>query len=348
MMGTMAWRIGAVVLLRCWLAGACSSFMMSSGDDSLATISARTMDLGYGAFSLAAVPRGQGGGNASSSLGYVGAYAVLEKFPKVGVEQVITAGINEAGLSCDMQTLEGSSYPPYPGPNARPVMVGVFCTWVLSTFRSVDEVHEALASGAAVVYGPDGFAQHFVVRDATGVSLVAEFVDQTTRLYLDGNDNGETGFGIMTNEPEFPFHLTNAQHLEWKLGLARPAVNTPGNFYPDERFLRLHLLKSALEVPSTEKEKIMQAVHLLNSVTVPPGQQRGTDSGSAEGMGDHTVFAFIYDHVNAVLYFRSAGNQSLQRVRLADLDLQAGSPTKTLAIENDLDWYVNAAQAFTS
>ena len=70
----------------------------------------------------------------------------------------------------------------------------------------------------------------------------------------------------------------------------------PGAFYPDERFLRLHSLKQGLDTPTTYQEVVQQAVHLLNSVTIPAGEIMGTDSGAGEGAGDHTIFGLVYDH----------------------------------------------------
>lgn len=127
---------------------------------------------------------------------------------------------------------------------------------------------------------------------------------------------------------------------------ARPAVTTPGTFYPDERFLRIHLLKEAMPAPTSYQTAMMQAVHVLNSVTVPMGAQQGTDSGRGEGQGDHTMWGVLYDHSNATLFFRTSTNQNLQRLRLADLQLAPGAARATLALgANELPWFSDAAHA---
>lgn len=51
----------------------------------------------------------------------------------------------------------------------------------------------------------------------------------------------------MTNEPTFDWQVKNIDHYEWKRTLARQAVATPGNFYPEERFLRVHMIKSGMQ-----------------------------------------------------------------------------------------------------
>ena len=92
----------------------------------------------------------------------------------------------------------------------------------------------------------------------------------------------------------------------------------------------------------------MHAVHVLNSVTVPTGQQMGTDSGAGEGAGDHTMWGVIYDHRNATVYFREQMNQNLQRVVLADMALSEGSPVVALSLgpQNGLAWFGDATTSF--
>ena len=151
---------------------------------------------------------------------------------------------------------------------------------------------------------------------------------------------------MFTNEPPFPWHLENTRHAAWKMANARPSFTVPGAFYPDERFLRLHLLKSAMPQPTSYAEAVMQALHVLNSVTVPMGQQMGTDSSAGEGAGDHTLWASLMDHKNQVIYWRTQTNQNLQRLALADARLEPGAPEGSLHFsKNDLPWFNDAASA---
>merc|ERR1711963_1022222 len=124
----------------------------------------------------------------------------------------------------------------------------------------------------------DFLDQHYVFRDALGHGLVLEFVEGKMQVYDDHNDNGITGFGILTNSPPFPWQVEAIRHLHFKQSLARSAVAMPGAWYPDERFQRIHLVKSSMPQPKTYTEAVMQAVHTLNTITVPMGKQMGTDS----------------------------------------------------------------------
>jgi len=186
------------------------------------------------------------------------------------------------------------------------------------------------------------------LRDALGQGVVIEFLDGKTEVYDDFNDNGKTGFGIMTNEPPLLWQKEAVKHLQWKQSLARPAVAMPGSWYPDARFQRIHLVKSGMPEPKTYEEAMMQAVHTLNTITVPMGLQIGTDSGdgSGEGKADHTQYGVIYDHKNRILYWRSAVNQNLQRLRLKDCGLTQGSESQIVHMFDPLlPWFNDVAKA---
>lgn len=241
-----------------------------------------------------------------TTFGYLGIAPAVEKVP---VGPMITAGINEKGLTCDMQTLITTKMPERLNASKVNLFIELFCQWALGGFADTDSLRAALTNssrvhvyGSAVESGADG--QHYSLRDAKGRSLVVEWVGGSQQVYQDLDDSGVTGWGIMTNEPEYPWMVRMVQHYEWKQSLARSATTVPGDFYPDSRFLRLHQIRQGLAPPKDYREAMMHAVHVLNSVTVPPGSQRGTDSGRGEGAGDHTMWGVIYDHRNASIYFR--------------------------------------------
>lgn len=143
-------------------------------------------------------------------------------------------------------------------------------------------------------------------------------------------------------------HAIHALPLSYCLLCFRPAIATS---------------KSGLPTPTSAKAKVMNAVALLDSVTVPPGQQPATDSGAGEGAGDHTIFAVVYErgvvsdssgggNNNATMYWRTDADQSLQRLVLSDLDLgsDGGSDppaeVRFLSVANDLPWFTDAASSF--
>lgn len=325
-------------LLLAPLVGGCSNVLL---DSEAFTVHARTMDLGsWDSFEWVSVPP-----EVDGDFGFLGIYPKRGKEDSIfGVTHGIAAGMNMEGLSCDFQTLLDSSFPNFSHDDGvLNVMNGFFCDHVLRTYNDVDILESDLRNGTLNVYGPDLLNVHFVLRDRAGSSLIVEFMNAETIVYRDS-------VGIFTNEPTFDYHLMNVAHWEWKKTLERPVMDAPGTFYPEARFLRLHSLKSGLDEPSDLKEAIMDAVHLLNSVTVPRGEQYGTDSGAGEGSGDHTVFGLVYDHDNASIYWRSYDNQQLKKIDLRgslNLDVVGGEKKYSSIVNSDLTYFDEVTNTFT-
>eukprot|EP00468_Gymnochlora_sp_CCMP2014_P003536 CAMPEP_0167750252 /NCGR_PEP_ID=MMETSP0110_2-20121227/5883_1 /TAXON_ID=629695 /ORGANISM="Gymnochlora sp., Strain CCMP2014" /LENGTH=310 /DNA_ID=CAMNT_0007635543 /DNA_START=62 /DNA_END=991 /DNA_ORIENTATION=+ len=304
------------------------------------------MDLNYMQFDILAVPRDGTTGlpKANKTYGFVG---WVPRLGPIHVDRYVVGGMNEKGLSCDMQHLPNTVHPPKSKtlPN---IAASQFCEWALSRFSSAEEVAEGMKSVNFIesILIKD---QHFSVRDEVGHSLVIEWIDGNTNINIDHNDDGKTGYGIMTNQPPYQFHIENVKHMKFKQTCARTALAIPGSFYPDERYLRIFMFREGMPEPKTYREAVMQAVHVLNSITLPMGTQMGTDAdgkSSEAGGTEYTLYGVIYDHKGKVLYYRTPGNQSLQRIRINDFDLSKGAKELKLHSESDLEWYVDVNAAF--
>ena len=227
------------------LASCCSDWIM---DDSFG-LSVRTMDLGEGPnFSLKTQPKGHQAkleGIEPAKYGHIiSVGANMSAFKPANASKVdpnhemAFAGLNEAGLSCDLHALLNSAYPPYDPKAKHPVNLYFFCNLVLGQYGTVAEVKDALSAGDVQLWGPAALERggvHFIVRDSAGHGLAVEFLESAVKLYDDKND-GVDSFGVFTNEPPFAWQLENVRHYKWKQSLARPSTAMPGAWYPDERF----------------------------------------------------------------------------------------------------------------
>lgn len=149
-----------IMMLRCSVAAAlvaaatsCSNFFMDSDPYK---ISVRTMDLGEGQFDLVVEPR-----SANNSLGFV---SFVPAEAGVVLETFSTGGLNEAGLSCDLQTLTNSKFPAKQ-PGGVNVASEKFCAWVLSSHSTVNETRAALQT--VTVYQGIAGNCHFAIRGAS-------------------------------------------------------------------------------------------------------------------------------------------------------------------------------------
>lgn len=330
----------------------CTDFYMPIANTSY-RLSVRTMDLGTdGGWVMSTVPRGGARTQTPAppvgeALNWTVRYgSVVFTAPESGfpAENAVGEALNEKGLSCGALALVPSKTPEASAtkPNLHSNYV---CQYVVDSFASVAEARAGLAAVQLFGHGYEGKDYvHWVLRDATGVSLVLESPAGELLDWVDENDD-ETGFGIMTNEPGFAYHLANVKHLFWKRTLARAAVPVPGSWYPEDRFMRAYMVKSAMPPPSSLQQAVAQAVGTLNVVTVPMGAPPGTDSGKASGElgdADHSLWGVVRDHAEPTLYWRSAANPSLQRLRLADVDLSAGAAPRRIVVSAG-PWFHDAA-----
>lgn len=295
------------------------------------------------------IPRGRQAMNMPtkwiSKYGYVSFTPLGEDTPdsKTGINpfDFIEEGLNEKGLSCGLLFLADTEYQK-PDPHDMKVNVPAYalCKWALENFELVSQVHSAMPPMRFHSVPGGGGGQHMVVQDRAGQSLTVEFLNGVQVLHLDRND-GIDGFGIMTNQPPMTWQIQNIKALEFKRKAAGSSVAIPGDFYPDERYLRLHLIRQGIESanqPTTYREAVASAVAVLNTVTIPAGALPGTDA-----KGDHTQWGVIRDHLNAAYYLRSESNPSFRKITLTELDFRAGAAVTTMEVE-DGPWFMDATR----
>ena len=130
-------------------------------------------------------------------------------------------GLNASGLSIGALWLEpGANYPRTSATGGYEMSYLDFPAWVLGCCTSVEDIRAALLGEQAsfTVVGPqpsntDSFyvPLHYVATDATGASVVVEFVGPAS-----AKEGGETmiydSTGVMTNAPEYGWHLTNVEN----------------------------------------------------------------------------------------------------------------------------------------
>lgn len=308
-------------------------------------LSGRTLDLcpddmpfGVG---LVAVPRGSDGALGEPSR-YAHAGVIFlpnSSAPRASDYHARIAALNEKGLSCDEQHLNGSKWMSPSGDPNRDLSIHRFCEWAAANFQTVAEVKQALGAVNVIADPESGDANHhYVVRDASGTSVLIEAIDGRLSLYDDLNDHGFTGFGVVTNSPTFDVQLALAKR-RWN-GTATGAV--PGGWHSEARFQRLALVKAALPTPNDMPSAVAQCLAAMDTVSTPAGLQRDTD-----WVGELTVAGFVRDHRDPTIFWRTYRNQQLQRLRLADLDLRVGSQRVylSLAEPTGLPWFHDARGA---
>jgi choloylglycine hydrolase len=178
-------------------------------------------------------------------------------------------GMNTAGLSVGALWLSpGTTYPAPGSTTYFEVSFLDFPAWVLGNFTSAADVAAALGAGGAtpqvtIVGPPPPTPQqaspfyvplHYIITDATGASIVVEFVNGETMIH--GSDNG-----VMTNAPTYDWQCTNVRNYGHLSSVNNPTsvtgvgqvggsgmVGLPGDSTPASRFVKAWYLSQGYDL----------------------------------------------------------------------------------------------------
>ncbi|MBK0329774.1 linear amide C-N hydrolase [Rhodobacteraceae bacterium F11138] len=175
-------------------------------------------------------------------------------------------------------------------------------TWALGQFATVTEVKSALDDQpvlleALTLLGGVESPFHYVVHDASGASFVIEFNNGEMKTY-------DNPVGVMTNGPEFSWHLTNMDNYSF-LSNVDKSSGTFGGYHarqPDSgiataglpasntsvgRFVRAAYYAQFAERAKTPDLAVMTLAHVMNNFDRP----RGITIDYPSGDGGHLEVA---------------------------------------------------------
>lgn len=254
-------------------------------------------------------------------------------------------GVNEKGLAAGtfyFPTTAGyMSY--HAAESSRTIAPWEVGSWILENFATVEEVKQNIAriAVAAVVFKQWGFVPpaHYVVHDASGKSIVIEYVEGKLHVY-------DNVIGVITNSPAFDWHMSNLRnYLNFSMVNAPPVdvggikltgfgqgtgmLGMPGDFTPPSRFVRAVAYSTSVLPSKTGEEAVLQAFHILNNFDIPEGSSREVHK-DAHGniMADHTIWTSASDLKARRFYFRTYENSQIRSVDLMKMPLDAKTITR--------------------
>ena len=271
------------------------------------------------------------------------------KYASVGANglgmPLIFDGLNEKGLAIGLFYFPTTAgFMRYNAGDARKTIAPwEMGSWILDNFASVEEV-KANASKivvAEVVFKDWGFVPpvHFVVHDASGKSIVIEYVGGKLNVH-------ENPLGVMTNSPTFDWHMTNLRnYVNFSLTNVPPVqlgpvklvpfgqgsgmLGLPGDFTPPSRFVRAAAFSQSLLPPKTGPEAVLQAFHVLNNFDLPKGALREDEKDDHGNiLADYTVWTSANDLKAKRFFFRTYLNSQIRMVDLTKMNLDAKDITK--------------------
>jgi len=272
------------------------------------------------------------------------------------LQDAYVEGMNEEGLSYGGLMYTGAKYQ-----EAEP---GKFVTymdlasWILGNFATVDEVKKELPKIKVAdkyiknVHGSLGL--HIAIHDATGKSIVVEFIDGEQKIY-------DNKVGVMTNHPDFNWQITNLSnyinldhndkeprtvngHNVVPTGVGSGMLGLPGDWTPPSRFIRAAYSIDAALTPKDSLEAVNLAEHIMNTVDIPKGVIKEKVNPVIHIYGN-AQWSIIKDLTNKVLYFRTYDNMTLRKIDLKRIEVATGGEKKPLAISKPFPAFIDTTES---
>ena len=317
---------------------ACTGVRLIAEDGS--TVYGRSME--WGAFDLntrvaivprgynftALTPEGNNGKKWRGKYGFVG-LDMLEK-------DLQTDAMNEKGLSVGIFFHPGFvTYMDYDKAQINNTISSLDVPdYILSQFATIDEVKRGMKRVSVVLVNKDvsggipGTA-HWMVTEPSGKSIVIEYLNKELRIF-------ENPLGVITNGPEYYWHMTNVRNYIHLSGVAHPPkkmegldfapigagsgmLGLPGDFTPPSRFVRAVAWSQTTRPLKNSDEAVYELFRILDNFNLPLGSAEGSDSEvtNLKGMRSSTIWTTVWDLSKKVLHFHTQHNR---RVRTVELD----------------------------
>lgn len=264
-----------------------------------------------------------------------------EHYAMIGTAQITDGcplyaeAVNEKGLCLAALNFPGNAvYAETPESGKTNLAPFELFGFLLGTCATVKEAEEKLKAVCITHTAfKDGYPVaplHWHIADKDQ-SLVLECIKDGMHLY-------ENPVGVLTNNPPFPFQLTNLQnymHLTsnppenrfapaLKLapyGQGMGALGLPGDASPASRFVRAAFCKWNTELPSGEEASVTQFFHILDNVAMVAGSVR-----TPENKFDRTTYSCCINASRGIYYYKTYNNNQISAVSMHKTDLDGCAP----------------------
>ena len=268
---------------------------------------------------------GKEGKEFTARYGYVGLTVEQDEF--------VMDGINEAGLSAGLFYFPNyGQYEDY-DVSKKEMTLSDFqlVSWILSSFKTIDEVKEGMKNVRVVGIDPRSSTVHWRVTEQSGRQIVIEIVDKKVHFY-------ENKLGVLTNAPGFEWHLTNlnnyvnllpgaAESRQFggvklnPIGGGSGLLGIPGDMTPPSRFVRAAFFQAYAPKLDSNEETVFQAFHILNNFDIPVGVQFNNPQ-SIPNIPSATQWTIVSDLKNKCIYYKTMYNSEIRCLELNKINFE--------------------------
>lgn len=248
---------------------------------------------------------------------------------------------NDAGLA-----IAGLNHPGYAAYTQQQIQGKLnlaayeFPLWVTAFHANVDEVAKALQNANIVAKsfaaGQQVSHLHWIIGDAEK-SIVVEQLEDGLRIY-------ENPVDVLSNQPEFPWHLTNLRNYitvdnafphnaTWRnadlqpFGAGAGGRGIPGDCYSTSRFVRAAFHNATYPEKEKEAESVSRAFHILSNVAMIDGA-----SAMKDGSFERTLYTGCFSAASMSYYYTTYEDPAIVRVSMNEL-LERSDDCNSIIVE---------------
>lgn len=213
-----------------------------------------------------------------------------------------------------------------------------FIPWVLENFDTVKDVKNVISDKVNIVN--DAFSKelqpsplHWLISDKNE-SIVVEQTKDGIHVYDNDVD-------VLTNNPEFPWHMQNLNnyvsltpndhnitnwnhHKVTPEGVGTGSFGLPGDGTPQSRFVKAAYLNACYPVTNNEVESMSRLFNILKSVAIPYGSVVNNS-----GQREYTMYSSCYSQATKTYYYNWFNDVNIHQVQLTD-ELEHGKEIQTI------------------
>lgn len=208
-------------------------------------------------------------------------------------------------------------------------------TFLLSTCATLSDVKKVLPTIkiANILFASWSIIPplHTIIHDPAGNSIVIEYIKGKLVTY-------DNPLGVITNAPNFDWHITNLNNYLSLTALNSPNVTVagitltplgqgsgmlgiPGDFTSPSRFVRAVAYSQAVIDLNDESSTLDTAFHILSLFNIPRGVICQQEESTLHY--DYTQWTAACDLRNKRYYYHTYGNQQLHSIDLMNMNLDA-------------------------
>lgn len=274
------------------------------------------------------------------------------KYPVLGLgmlaipnakQDTLVEAINNQGLSINSNEFNNSQAPAALGDDPHKILAATdFTMWVLGNFQSVAQVKQALIAGEAKIWlptipfmGNTVMPIHYAVFDKTGAGLVVEYSKGQQHIY-------DNPVGVMTNIPDFSWHLQNLNNYAFLSNLDRnqgqfnqlkvsaldsgnALVGVPSDQTSVGRFIKAAYYTHFVRKAKNPDEAIITLAHILNNfdrpydVSIDPPGAVGDGPALQTTSSEVTLFTWMADKTRNRYYLRTINSYNFIMIDMNQL-----------------------------